>query len=74
MVWTLVPMAVSGYLIQVVAAPGWVRGLVVVHVGTGVLFVAGLAGHAVALVLRRVRRRAGSSAYSATPADGASGS
>ena len=57
MVWTLVPMAVSGYLIQVVAAPGWVSGLVVVHVGTGVLFVAGLVGHGVALVSRTLRTR-----------------
>ena len=74
MVWTLIPMAVSGYLVQVVASPGWVSGLVVVHVGTGVLFVAGLAGHGVALVLRRVRRRVGPGSYSATPAGGASGS
>ena len=74
MVWTLLPMALSGYLIQVVASPGWVRGLVVVHVGTGVLFVAGLAGHAVALVSMKLRRRAGPGAYSATPDGGASGS
>ena len=57
MVWTLIPMAVRGTLLPDVASPGWVAGLVVVHVGTGVLFVAGLAGHAVALVMRRVRRR-----------------
>jgi len=56
MVWTLLPMAVSGYLVQVVAPPGWVRGLVVLHVVTGVLFVAGLAGHGIALALRAFRR------------------
>lgn len=55
MVWTLLPMAVSGYLIQVVTSPGWVEGLVIVHVATGVLFVAGLAGHGVALAWRTLR-------------------
>ncbi len=57
MVWTVLPMAVSGYLIQVVASPGWITGLVVLHVGTGVLFVAGLAGHGIALALTVLRQR-----------------
>lgn len=61
MVWTLLPMAVSGYLVQVVAPPGWVRGLVVLHVVTGVLFVAGLAGHGIAFALRAIRQGGDSS-------------
>lgn len=57
MVWTLLPMAASGYLIQVVTSPGWVTALVVLHSGTGGLFVLGLAGHGIVLA-----RRAGQSA------------
>ena len=57
MVWTLIPMAIIGYLIKVATSPGWIRGFVVLHVGTSVLFVAGLVGHGVALALRKVRQR-----------------
>ena len=50
MVWMLVPMVASGYLIQVVTAPVLVTALVVMHIGTGAVFLIGLTGHGVALV------------------------
>ena len=40
-------MAISGYLLQVIADPGWIRALVVMHVATSVAFVGGYAVHLV---------------------------
>ena len=50
-----VPMILSGYLVQVITHPGWLAGAAAVHIGAGVLFVAGLAVHQLAV---RQRRRA----------------
>jgi len=58
MVWMLLPMAASGYLIQVVTAPALVTGLVVMHIATGVVFLLGLGGHGVALLRRAPGSRA----------------
>ena len=46
MVWTLVPMVVSGYLIQVVTLPWLLTAFVVLHIVTSGLFLAGILGHA----------------------------
>jgi hypothetical protein len=53
MVWTLIPMSVSGYLLQVVTAAGWVTALVILHLATGFLFLFGLAGHGLVLLFKR---------------------
>ncbi len=55
MVWTAIPMAVSGYLLQVVTATGWVTGFVILHLATGFLFLFGLAGHGLVLVVRAIQ-------------------
>jgi len=47
MVWTLLPMVLSGYLIQVVSMPGWLVPLAVVHIVTGFGFLLALVGHRV---------------------------
>lgn len=52
MVWTLVPMVVSGYLIQVVTAAPVLSILVVLHIGSSVLFLAGIVVHGVVFALR----------------------
>ena len=43
--WLLVPVAFSGVLVQVLAAPGAVRWTGWIHAGLGTLFVAGYALH-----------------------------
>lgn len=48
-------MAVTGYLLQVVADPAWLRLLVAAHVGSSALFVAGYGVHL--LVGRRLAAR-----------------
>lgn len=55
MIWTLVPMIVTGYLIQVVTAPLVTRLLVGVHLVTGCVFAAGLLLHGAAVAARKVR-------------------
>ncbi len=52
MVWMLAPMVGSGYLLQVVTLPIIVTALVVLHIGTGALFLVGLVGHGAVLVGR----------------------
>ncbi|MDX1577314.1 MAG: hypothetical protein R3266_02475 [Gemmatimonadota bacterium] len=58
--WTMslsvVPMILTGYLIQVVTHPFWLRALVVAHLVTGLLFAAALVGHAWLFARRRSRR------------------
>lgn len=49
MVWTIVPMVVTGYLLQVVSVPGWLLPLAIGHIAAGILFLAGF-------LLHRVRR------------------
>ena len=39
------PLVISGYLIQVVTHSGWLAGVVWVHIGTGVLYLLGIAAH-----------------------------
>ena len=58
MVWMLVPMTVSGYLIQVVTVPVLVTMLVTVHIVTGLVFLLGLAGHGVALIRKSLAPKA----------------
>jgi len=59
--WTSVvsfaAMALSGYLLQVVASPTWLRVMTVAHVATSIAFVAGYTTHVVGgLRLLRARR------------------
>lgn len=63
MLGVLAPMIVSGYLIQVATAPGWLRGSAIVHLSTGLGFIGGFAGHQAVALSRaasahRRRRRA----------------
>jgi hypothetical protein len=50
---TLLPMVVSGYLIQTTVTEGWRTAWIVVHLATSTLWLVGYAGHAVAAVQRR---------------------
>lgn len=52
---TLVPMVLSGYLIQAVTSESWLWWLAAVHLTTGTLFVVGFAAHQGS----RWRKRAG---------------
>lgn len=54
----LAPMVVTGYLIQAVTHAGWLRALVVAHLVTGGLYLAGLGLHQV-FVNRKARDGAG---------------
>jgi hypothetical protein len=45
MLWIFLPLALSGYLIQVFVAPGTVRWTGWIHAGIGVLFGLGYAIH-----------------------------
>ena len=49
-------MVCSGYLLQVAASEAWLRGLVVVHVGSGILFSITYTAHLV-ISIRLTRRR-----------------
>ena len=53
----LLPMVVSGYLIQTTVDEPWRRAWVIVHVTTSTLFVLGYAGHALSAVSAWLRRR-----------------
>lgn len=66
MVLTLVPMVVSGYLIQTAVEPGWRQAWVVVHVATSLLWVAGYLAHQIPLALGWLRRRRVRRAYFAS--------
>lgn len=43
--WFLIPMTISGYLIQTVTHQGWLRLLAWLHLGTGTVYLLGLAAH-----------------------------
>lgn len=45
----LLPMVLTGYLIQSVTAVGWLRALAIAHIVTGFLYLAGLVAHQVAI-------------------------
>lgn len=55
MVWLMVPMVGSGYLIQVVSTEGWLTGLAIVHMVTGTVFLLAIAAHRVRLSSRQSR-------------------
>ena len=57
MVWMLLPMVVSGYLLQVVTAPWLVTAMIVLHLASGAVFLVGLAGHALAVAWKAYRVR-----------------
>jgi hypothetical protein len=50
MVWTIVPMVVTGYLVQVVTVPAWLLPLAIGHIAAGILFLGGF-------LLHRVRKK-----------------
>ncbi len=70
MVWMLVPMTVSGYLIQVVTVPVLVTMLVAVHIVTGLVFLLGLTGHAVALIRKSLEPSAVDARQESPPMSG----
>jgi hypothetical protein len=67
MMLTVVPMVVSGYLIQTAVAPAWRTAWVVVHVAASLLWMAAYAGHLAAPVLARRRRRRAAAAEAGDP-------
>lgn len=52
--WVVVPMILSGYLIQAVTHIGWLAVVVWLHVLTGIAFVVGLAAHQLAIRATRL--------------------
>lgn len=50
---TLLPMVISGYLIQTTVTEGWRTAWIAVHLVTSALWLVGYAGHAVAAVQRK---------------------
>ena len=70
MLANLVPMVISGYLLQTAVSPGWRRAWLVIHLATAALWLAGYLLH-LRLPLERFqrlvrRRRAGRTAPSTT--------
>lgn len=57
----LVPMVVSGYLIQTTVGPGWRRAWVAIHVTTSLLWLLGYVAHLLARKRANGRVAAGSS-------------
>lgn len=45
MMWLVIPMVATGYLIQAVTHAGWLQALVIAHLATGALYALGLAVH-----------------------------
>lgn len=43
---SVVPMIVSGYLIQVLTSAGWIRAMAIAHIGFGFLYAVGFVAHA----------------------------
>lgn len=54
LIFTLVPMVVSGYLIQTAVEGGWRRTWVIVHLATSGLWLLGYLGHQVPALYRRL--------------------
>lgn len=44
-IWVFAPMVATGYLIQTATRSGWLEVLAWVHLGTGTLYLVGLAAH-----------------------------
>ena len=58
--WVLGPLIMTGYLIQVVTHVGWLEAIAWAHLGTGMLYLVGLATHHQAvrqLWVQRLRTR-----------------
>ena len=55
MVWLMIPMVGSGYLIQVVSATGWLTWIALVHIVTGTVFLLAIVAHRVRISSRRSR-------------------
>lgn len=56
----VVPMVVTGYLIQAVTHVGWLKGIAYAHIGFSIVFTLGLGAHGVATrAARRSRLRQG---------------
>lgn len=55
---TLVPMVVSGYLIQTAVGGGWRQAWIIVHVSTSVIWILGYLAHLVTLRRRKRKRQA----------------
>jgi hypothetical protein len=45
MVWTILPMVVTGYLLQVLTSPGLLEPMAVAHIAAGCLFLLGFVFH-----------------------------
>jgi hypothetical protein len=60
-VLTVVPMVLSGYLIQTVTQENWLFWLVAVHLTTGAAYLVGFTTHQVSLTIRE--RKKGSSGW-----------
>ena len=50
-----VPMIVTGYLIQVITAVGWVKAMAIAHIVFGTLYALGLSAHQVAIQRKKQR-------------------
>lgn len=50
-------MAASGYLLQILAQPSWLRAALVVHVASSIVFVLGYTGHLIAWLRATPGRR-----------------
>lgn len=72
MLYTLVPMVVSGYLIQTTVTEGWRTAWIAVHLAASAIWLLGYAGHLVH-ALRRRSRRTGRSASATRERDPRSG-
>jgi hypothetical protein len=57
MLLTIVPMVVSGYLIQTTVTEGWRTAWIAVHLSTSGIWLLGYLGHAVDAVRRWARKR-----------------
>ncbi|HEX5043471.1 MAG TPA: hypothetical protein VFV75_11230 [Candidatus Polarisedimenticolaceae bacterium] len=60
---TLVPMVLSGHLIQTVTAESWLFSLAMIHLFTGSLFVLGFTSHQASMWMRQVRARRRAAAF-----------
>ena len=43
--WVIIPMVVTGYLIQIMTSMGWLSALAWTHLGVGIVYLVGLLAH-----------------------------
>ncbi len=55
MMWLIIPMVGSSYLIQVVSATGWLTWIALVHIVTGTVFLLAIVAHRVRISSRQSR-------------------